>query len=246
MSSEAKQKTLSVVMPAYNELATLDTILEKVCAVAIDKEILVVDDGSTDGTRDRLAELESAWDPSARGDSVLRVFLQAKNGGKGRALRRGFAEAKGKVTIVQDADLEYDPADYPRLIQPILDGEAKVVYGTRFPNTGYRELSNWHVLGNKLLTWSSNLLTGLRLSDMETCYKAFSTELLQSLELQEDRFGFEPEVTAQIARRGIVPHELPIAYESRGWDAGKKIGWKDGVEAYRVMLTQAVAARRSR
>ncbi|MDF1563916.1 MAG: glycosyltransferase family 2 protein [Deltaproteobacteria bacterium] len=242
----AHRPKLSVVMPAYNELATIDEILERVAAVPIEKEIIVVDDGSTDGTRDHLKELEERWSGEEHPHATLRVFLQPQNGGKGKALRTGFAHARGEVTIVQDADLEYDPDDYPKVVGPILEGRAEVVYGSRYADIGPRDLLDWHTFGNQLLTWSSNLLTGLRLSDMETCYKAFRTELLQSLDLREDRFGFEPEVTAQLARRGVRPMEVGIAYESRGWDEGKKIGWKDGVEAYRVMLTQAFDRLRSR
>ena len=245
---DPKRPKLSVVMPAYNELATIDAILERVAAVPIDKEIIVVDDGSSDGTRDRLSELAKLWTdaPTDHPHATLRIVLQPKNGGKGCALRTGFAHAKGEVTIVQDADLEYDPDDYPGVVGPILEGKAEVVYGSRFPHTRRGDLASWHTLGNKVLTWSSNLLTGLRLTDMETCYKAFRTELLQSLDLREDRFGFEPEVTAQLARRGVRPLEVAITYQSRGWDEGKKIGWKDGVEAYRVMMGQAVSGWRSR
>ncbi len=244
--NETDRLPLSVVMPAYNEMATIDEILDRVARVPIEKEIIVVDDGSTDGTRERLAELESSWDRETYPHARLRVILQPQNGGKGSALRAGFAAAEGEVTIVQDADLEYDPADYPKVVGPILEGRAEVVYGTRFPRLGLRELRSWHVMGNKLLTWSSNLLTGLRLTDMETCYKAIRTDLLRSLDLREDRFGFEPEVTAQLARRGVRPLEVPITYRGRSWDEGKKIGWRDGVEAYRVMLTQALERLRSR
>ncbi len=249
MSAAKKTRpSLTVVMPAYNELATIDAILEKVAAVPIEKEIIVVDDGSSDGTRDRLSQLEKLWSdaPKDHPHATLRVVLQPQNGGKGSALRTGFAHATGEVTIVQDADLEYDPNDYPKVVGPILEGKAEVVYGSRFPDTSLMELTSWHTLGNKMLTWSSNLLTGLRLTDMETCYKAFRTELLQSLDLREDRFGFEPEVTAQLARKGVRPLEVAITYESRGWAEGKKIGWKDGVEAYRGMVGQAVSRWRFR
>ncbi|RMG17789.1 MAG: glycosyltransferase family 2 protein [Deltaproteobacteria bacterium] len=227
-------------MPAYNEAATIELILERVDAVPIDKEIVVVDDGSTDGTRERLQRLEAEWAQGHR--SRLRVLLQPENRGKGAALRRGIEAARGRALIVQDADLEYDPGEYPRLVRPVLEGAAEVVYGSRFKEVPLSTLLRWHTLGNKVLTWSSNLLTGYRLTDMETCYKCFRTELVQSLPLKEDRFGFEPEVTALLAKRGVEILEVPISYRYRSYAEGKKIGWKDGVEAFRVMIRSRLRA----
>ncbi len=225
---------LTVVVPAYNEERTIEAILARVDEVPIDKEIVVVDDGSTDGTRELLMALEPEW-PRRAVRSSLTVVLQPGNRGKGAAVRAGIARARGRVTIVQDADLEYDPADYPRLIQPVLDGEADAVYGSRWLEAPGLVRLGWHALGNRLLTAASNVLTGLRLTDMETCYKAVHTDILQSLPLREDRFGFEPEVTAHLARIGARIVEMPISYESRSYREGKKIGWRDGVEAFRVM-----------
>ena len=227
---------LSVVMPAYNEILTIREILRRVDAVPVDKEILVVDDGSSDGTRELLAELERRWPEERHPYTRLRVFLQPENGGKGKALRTGIAQARGQVTVIQDADLEYDPNDYPKLIDPILQGEADVVYGSRFTGTPRRVLFYWHSLGNRLLTTVSNMLTDLNLTDMETCYKAFRTEAIQAIPLREDRFGFEPEVTAKIAKLGLRIYEVPVSYHGRSYAEGKKIGWRDGVEAFRVMF----------
>jgi len=223
-------------MPAYNEILTLREILRRVEAVPIEKEILVVDDGSTDGTRELLTELESAWPEERHPQTRLRVFFQPENGGKGKALRTGIAAAEGRITIIQDADLEYDPNDYPKLLDPILSGEADVVYGSRFTGSPRRVLYFWHSLGNRALTTASNMLTDLNLTDMETCYKAFRTEVIQSIPLREDRFGFEPEVTAKLARLGVRIFEVPVSYNGRSYAEGKKIGWRDGVEAFRVML----------
>ncbi len=234
--SDPSRPTLSVVMPAYNELLTLREILRRVDQVPIDKEIVVVDDCSTDGTRDLLATLERRWPEEDHPHSTLRAILLPQNGGKGRAVRAGIAAARGRITLIQDADLEYDPNDYPKLVGPILEGKADVVYGSRFVGTPRRVLYFWHSLGNKVLTTVSNMLTDLNLTDMETCYKAFRTEQLQAIPLREDRFGFEPEVTAKVARLGLRIYEVPIAYHGRSYAEGKKIGWKDGVEAFRVML----------
>jgi glycosyltransferase involved in cell wall biosynthesis len=213
---------LSVVIPCYNERHTIREVVRRVQASPFEKEIIVVDDGSTDGTRHVLASLAS--------DDLL-VLYQNTNQGKGAALRRGFAQTSGDMVIVQDADLEYDPADYPRLLQPILDGVADVVYGSRFLGSPRRVHLFWHSVANKLLTSMSNMATNLNLTDMETGYKVFRREVLQSIRLESDRFGFEPEITAKIARRGYRIYEVPISYLGRGYDEGKKITWRDGLRA---------------
>jgi glycosyltransferase involved in cell wall biosynthesis len=213
---------LSVVIPVYNERTTIEELLKRVQAVPIDKEIVVVDDGSTDGTRELLRGLQTP-------DAGVRVFLQPANRGKGAALRRGFAEARGAVVLVQDADLEYDPADYSRLLDPIERGLADVVYGSRFLGGPHRVLLYWHSVANSLLTTLSNMLTNLNLTDVWTCYKVFRAEVLQGLTLREDRFGFEAEVTAKVARARWRIYEVPISYHGRTYAEGKKITWKDGV-----------------
>jgi len=216
---------VSVVVPCFNERATILALLERVIAAPFEKEILIVDDGSTDGTRELLAEKL----PTLPG---LRLLLQDKNQGKGAALRRGFTEAKGDVVIVQDADLEYDPSQISHVIAPILEGHADVVYGSRFLGGPHRVLYFWHSVGNSLLTLISNMISDLNLTDMETCYKAFRREVIQSLNLEEDRFGFEPEVTIKLARKkGIRIYEVPISYYGRTYAEGKKIGMKDGLRA---------------
>ena len=220
---------LSIVIPVYNEEKTVERIIAEVRAVPYDKEILVVDDGSTDNTREVLKQYE--------GDDTVRVFLQGHNQGKGAALRRGFEEATGDVVIIQDADLEYSPTDYPVLLQPILDGRADVVYGSRFQGGSGRVLYYRHTMGNKFLTFLSNLMTDLNLTDMETCYKVFKREVIQNIYLESNRFGFEPEVTAKLARmREVVVYEVPIQYHGRTYDDGKKITWKDGVSALYCIL----------
>jgi glycosyltransferase involved in cell wall biosynthesis len=213
---------LSVVVPVYNERATVEDLLKRVCAVAVDKEIIVVDDGSTDGTRELLLGMQTP-------DGELRVVLQDRNRGKGAALRRGFEAARGAVIIVQDADLEYDPADYPALLAPIERGVADVVYGSRFLGGPHRVLFFWHYVGNRALTTLSNVFTNLNLSDVWTCYKVFRAEVLQNVRLREDRFGFEAEVTAKVARAKWRVFEVPISYYGRTYAEGKKITWKDGV-----------------
>jgi len=213
---------LSVVIPVYNERATIEELLKRVQAVPLDKEIVIVDDGSTDGTRELLAGLATA-------DGRVRVLLQPTNRGKGAALRRGFAEARGAVVLIQDADLEYDPADYPTLLEPIERGMADVVYGSRFLGGPHRVLLFWHSVGNWVLTTLSNMLTNLNLTDVWTCYKVFRAEVLRAITLKEDRFGFEAEVTAKVARGPWRIYEVPISYHGRTYAEGKKITWKDGV-----------------
>ncbi len=220
---------LSVVIPVYNECNTIEAIVARVRSVEITgiegKELVLVDDGSSDGTRDKLAELEKAYDD-------VRVILHAKNQGKGAALRTGFRECTGDVVIIQDADLEYDPNEYPRLVEPILDGRADVVYGSRFiGGESHRVLYFWHMVGNRFLTLMSNMMTNLNLTDMETCYKVFRREVIRDITIEEDRFGFEPEITAKLAKRGVRIYEVGISYNGRTYDEGKKIGWRDGVRA---------------
>lgn len=217
---------LSVVIPVYNEQKTLAEIIRRVRAVPIPKEIILVDDGSTDGTRDLLRSME--------GEPDLRILFHPHNRGKGAALKTGFLKATGTIVIVQDADLEYDPADYPRLIQPILQNRADVVYGSRFlGQDSHRVMSFWHSLGNRVLTTLSNIFTNLDLTDMETCYKVFRRETIHALapRLKQQRFGIEPELTAKVARSGYRIFEVGIRYEGRSYHDGKKIGWRDAVKA---------------
>ncbi len=215
---------LSIVIPVYNEERTVEEIIAIVRKVPYDKELLVVDDGSTDSTREILKQYE--------GDAEVKVFYQPQNMGKGAALRRGFEEATGDIVLIQDADMEYDPGDYPKLLQPILDGKADVVYGSRYQGGPGRVLHYGHTMGNLFLTWVSNMFSDLKLTDMETCYKVFKREVIQNIILESNRFGFEPEVTAKLAKmRDLVIFEVPISYDGRTWDEGKKIGWKDGVSA---------------
>ncbi len=228
---------LSIVIPVYNEAATIARIVELVRAadVGLEKEILLVDDCSRDGTREVLEKL-------GREKPDLKVLTHAVNQGKGAALRTGFAAATGDIVLIQDADLEYDPQEYARLLQPILDGHADVVYGSRFLGGGaHRVVFYWHYLGNQLLTTLSNMTTNLNLTDMEVCYKVFKREVIQSIPLQENRFGFEVEITAKIARRKLKIYEVPISYYGRDYSEGKKIGWKDGFSALRCILRYAFA-----
>jgi len=220
---------LSVVVPVYNDSQTIRELVRQVQAVPVDKEIVIVDDGSTDGTRDILAGMD--------GQGGVRVFLQPFNQGKGAAVARGFREASGDVVVIQDADLEYDPREYPKLLKPIEDGHADVVYGSRFLGGGERRvLYFWHTIGNRMLTLASNMFTNLNLTDMETCYKAVRGEVARSLRLTSDRFGFEPEITARLARSGARIFEVPISYSGRTYAEGKKIGWSDGVHAVRSIV----------
>jgi glycosyltransferase involved in cell wall biosynthesis len=236
---------LSVVVPVYNERDTLREILRRIQAVRIPKEIILIDDFSRDGTREILQEIEREQANKLQSHQAhqgathaanlnnIRVLYHERNRGKGAALRTGFANVTGSIVIVQDADLEYDPGEYPQLIAPIIDGRADVVYGSRFIGETHRVLFYWHYLGNKLLTTLSNMFTGLNLTDMETCYKVFRRESLDLIAptLKSNRFGFEPEVTAKIAKRGLRVYELPVSYSGRVYAEGKKITWKDGFQA---------------
>jgi len=213
---------LSVVIPAYNERRTIEEILRRVKATPYRKEIIVVDDASTDGTRELLQALH---------DPEVRVFFHDRNRGKGAALRTGFAQVRGDIVIIQDADLEYDPHDYGRLLKPILDGHADVVYGSRFLGGPQRVHLFWHRAGNWLVTLLSNMMTNLNLTDMETCYKVFRRDVLRQITIRSDRFGVEPELTAKVARLGCRVYEVPISYYGRDYAEGKKITWKDGIAA---------------
>jgi glycosyltransferase involved in cell wall biosynthesis len=222
---------LSVVMPVFNERETLIEIVDRVLAVPIDKELIIVDDGSTDGTRELLGELGKR--------PGVRVILHARNQGKGAALRTGFAAAAGRIVLVQDADLEYFPEEYPELIEPIERDWADVVFGSRFLGRRHRVLLYHHYLANKSLTFLSNIFTNLNLSDMETCYKVFRREVIQAIPLTQDRFGFEPEITAKIARRRLRVFEVAISYNGRTYEQGKKIGIKDAFRALWCILRYA-------
>ena len=220
---------LSVLIPVYNERATIDRILDAVHAVPIAKEVVCVDDAATDGTGERLAALHAA----GRIDVLVR---HDRNRGKGAAIRTALAASTGDVVIVQDADLEYDPADWPGLLAPIAAGKADAVFGSRFLGGPHRVLYFWHSVGNWVLTLLSNMLTNVNLTDMETCYKAIRGDLARSLPLTSDRFGFEPEVTAKVARLGCRIYEVPVSYSGRTYAEGKKIGWRDGASALRCIL----------
>jgi glycosyltransferase involved in cell wall biosynthesis len=240
-----KDLTLSVVIPVYNERATIHEILRRVRAVPIKEEIIMVDDCSTDGTREILREL-------AHTDGDLKIAFHEVNQGKGAALRTGFRLATGQIVIVQDADLEYDPAQYPQLIQPIVEGRADVVFGLRFIGETHRVMYFWHYLANKFLTLLSNMFSNLNLTDMEVCYKVFRREVIQGITLKSNRFGFEPEVTAKVARFKLPAedgqsssacriYEIPVSYHGRTYREGKKIGLKDGFQALYCIFRYAIA-----
>jgi glycosyltransferase involved in cell wall biosynthesis len=213
---------LSIIIPAFNEVAFLPEVIRRVDETPYEKEIIIIDDGSTDGTREYLKGLSQ---------DKAKVILHEKNMGKGAALRSGISVAAGDIIIVQDADLEYDPKDYPTLLGPILDGKADVVYGSRFLGGPHRVLLFWHSVGNAFITLLSNMFTDLNLTDMETGYKAFSKKVLETITIESNRFGVEPEITAKVAKKGFRIYEVPISYYGRSYQDGKKITWKDGVKA---------------
>jgi len=228
---------LSIVIPVYNELSTLEELVQRVKSAPVDdKEIIIVDDYSTDGTRDLIE--------SRIKSQVDQVIYQDRNYGKGYALKAGFAAATGDIVIVQDADLEYDPHQYPALIEPIVSDRADIVYGSRFQGGGpHRVVYFWHYVGNRLLTLLSNMFTNINLTDMETCYKVFRREIIQSIDIKEHRFGFEPEITAKIARKRVRIYEMGISYYGRTYEEGKKIGWRDGMRAVWCILKYNLWAR---
>ena len=238
MTDPTPEPCLSVVMPCYNEKATNEEVVGSVLASPWTAELVIVDDGSVDGTRDILATFD---------DPRVRVLLQDVNQGKGAALRRGFAAATSEYVVVQDADLEYDPAEFGDLVAPLVADKADVVYGSRFlGGRPHRVLYYWHSVGNRLLTTASNMFTNLNLTDMETCYKAFRREVIQSITLEEDRFGIEPEITAKVAAGRWRVYEIGISYSGRTYDEGKKIGWKDGVRAFYCIVRYSRVGREVR
>lgn len=219
---------VSVIIPVYNEVRTIEELVSRVLVVPLEKEIIIVDDGSVDGTRERLEKISQVEN--------VNVFYHDRNYGKGAALRTGFTHVTGDIVIIQDADLEYDPREYPVLLEPILDGRADVVYGSRFLGGPHRVLFFWHYVGNRFLTLVSNALSNLNLSDMETCYKVFRSEVIKGIILRSNRFGFEPEFTIKVAKNGFRIYEVPISYSGRDYSEGKKITWKDGIVAIFTML----------
>jgi glycosyltransferase involved in cell wall biosynthesis len=218
-------------MPVYNELAFIEEIIKRVLNSNIPKELIIIDDFSRDGTRDFLRNMVSQRRYS-QNDCNIKVLLHRKNMGKGAAIRTGLKEVTGDIIIIQDADLEYNPMEYNKLIEPILDGRADAVYGSRFLGGPHRVMFFWHYVGNKILTIFSNMLNNLNLTDMETCYKACKADVIKNLNLKSNRFGFEPEVTAKLAKRGCRIYETPISYSGRSYKEGKKINWKDGIAAF--------------
>ena len=243
---------ISIVIPAYNEKPTIEEILRRVLETDVRKEVIIVDDCSTDGTRQILenmcvrqvnggkeAATQDGGDPLPLVD--LRFFFQTRNLGKGAALRRGFAEATGDIVLVQDADLEYDPRDYAKLLEPIVDGRADIVYGSRFLGGPQRVHYFWHYVANRVLTLLSDISTNLKLTDMETCYKVFRREVLKGIEIKSNRFGFEPEITAKIAKGKWRVYEVPISYAGRTYEEGKKITWIDGVQALWCIIRYKIA-----
>lgn len=240
MSMTEQPPRLSIVMPAYNEQATIAEIVARVMDLAITKELIIVDDGSSDQTRQILETLQTTY-PAP----LLRVHLQSHNQGKGAALRKGIELATGELVVIQDADLEYDPRDYELLLAPFNENKADVVYGSRFAGASQkRVLFFWHYVGNRVLTTLSNMFTDLNFTDMETCYKMFRREIIQGIDIEQDRFGFEPEVTAKISHRSLRIYEVGISYDGRGYEEGKKIGWKDGVEALWCIVKYGLQQRR--
>ena len=232
------ERCLTVVVPCYNERGTVLALVNRVLASSLVAEVILVDDGSTDGTRELYTEIT---------DLRVQVLLHDKNQGKGAALRTGFAAAKGEFVIVQDADLEYDPAEYPKMLEPLISGRAGAVYGSRFVSSEpHRVLYFWHSVGNRLLTLMSNMVTDLNLTDMETCYKVFRRDVIQAIDIEEDRFGFEPEVTAKLAQMGVAIYEVGIAYAGRTYEDGKKIGWRDGVRAVLCIVKYSSLGHRLR
>ncbi len=232
--SEEMPRQLSVIMPIYNEVGTLREIIHRVSDVPLVKEIVAVDDGSTDGSRELLHELSQSI-------PELRAIFHERNSGKGAALRTGFEVATGEVLIIQDADLEYNPSEYAVILEPILDGRADVVYGSRFLAGPRRVHLFWHAMGNRFLTLLSNMLNNLCLSDMETCYKAFRSDVLDGIEIKSRCFMFEPEFTAKVARKGCRIYEVPITYDGRSYNEGKKIGWRDGIKAIWAIIRFRIA-----
>ncbi len=227
---------VSIVIPCFNEIRTIDDVLKRVLSVQLDmeKEIIIVDDFSSDGTRDYLKSLDSK-------DSVIKCIYHDRNQGKGAALHNGFKIASGDVIIIQDADIEYDPAEYPKLLKPIMEQKADVVFGSRFiGGESHRVLFFWHSIGNKLLTFLSNIFTNLNLTDMEVCYKVFKRDILDKIELKEKRFGFEPEFTSKVSKLKCRIYEVGISYAGRTYGEGKKIDWKDGVRAIYVILRYGI------